>query len=169
MGTWIKGLPPQMLHEQFGIYNGQWLPEMDRCWIRVEDGVCVCSRLIRTPVGNVEHVTITRKTDKNNLFGPKGGFSWAEKQEIKDELFGKKRCAVEVYPAEDRMVDAADVYHLWVFEKGYRLPFGIHPKEYTKAIRRGCSVSENDLKQLKEWYAKEGESDEDGAFVNDGQ
>lgn len=153
--TWIKAISPQMMHEKFGIYSGLWMPEMDRCWIREEDGVCVCSRLIRTDIGKVEHVTITRKTTDDNLItGKKGDFTWAEKQQIKDELFGKNRCAVEVYPAEDRMVDAADVYHLWVFEKGYRLPFGIHPKEYKKAIRRGDSITDAELQKLKEYYGK---------------
>ena len=134
------------------------MPEMDRCWIRKEDGVCVSSRLIRTSMGNIEHVTITRKADgfKVSNDGSKG-FSWAEKQQIKDELFGANRVAVEVYPTEDRLVDTADVYHLWVFDKKYRLPFGIHPKEYQKAINRGYSVTDGELKQLQEYYQIEEE------------
>ena len=60
MGTWIKSIPPKMLHDKLGVYRGQWLPEMDRSWVRKEDGTSVCSRMIRTPWGNVEHVTITR-------------------------------------------------------------------------------------------------------------
>ena len=38
MGTWIKNIPPKMLHDKFGVYKGQWMPEMDRAWIRKEDG-----------------------------------------------------------------------------------------------------------------------------------
>ena len=153
MGTWIKGIAPKMLHDNFGIYTGQWMPEMDRCWIRKEDGVCVCSRLINSAMGKVEHVTITRKSSGGKpMTGGEGDFTWAEKQEIKDELFGKRRVAVEVYPAEDRLVDVADVYHLWVFEKGFQLPFGIHPKEYQKAINRGCGMNEEELRILKEYY-----------------
>ncbi len=153
MGTWIKGIAPKMVHDLFGIYSGQWMPEMDRCWIRKEDGVCVCSRLIRTDIGKVEHVTITRKSKGGKpLTGGGGDFTWAEKQEIKNELFGTKRAAVEVFPAEDRLVDAADVYHLWVFEKGFQLPFGIHPKEYQKAINRGCGMTQQELDELKEYY-----------------
>jgi len=156
--TWIKGIPPKMMHDQLGIYKGQWMPEMDRCWIRKEDGTCVCSRLIRTQFGNVEHVTITRETtDENLLTGKKGDFTWAEKQQIKNELFGTKRAAVEVYPAEDRLVDVMDVYHLWVFEKGYKMSFGIHPKEYQKAINRGYSMTPDEVNVLKDYYAEHGE------------
>lgn len=150
--TWIKSVPPKMLQDKFGVYSGKWQPEMDRCWIRKEDGVCVCSRLIRTKIGTVEHVTITRKFEGAIRTDGSGDFTWKEKQEIKDELFGKNRAAVEVYPTEDRLIDSADVYHLWVFDKNYKLPFGIHPKEYQKAINRGYSITEGELNELKLYY-----------------
>ncbi len=155
--TWIKGVPPKMLHDQFGVYQGLWMPEMDRCWIRTEDGCCVCSRLIRTSMGNVEHVTISRR-DPNNMdeiitTDGRGELTWAEKQQIKDELFGEKRTAVEFFPSKDRLIDAADVYHLWVFDKNYLPPFGIHPKEYKKAINRGYNMTEGELKILSDYYA----------------
>lgn len=159
MGTWIKAIPPKMLQDSFGIYHGQWMPEMDRCWFRKEDGTCVSSRLLRTKMGKVEHVTITRRLP--GVFISTNGdadFTWADKQEIKDELFGKNRVAIEVFPTEDRMVDVADVYHLWVFEKGFRLPFGIHPKEYQPAVNRGYSMSQADLDALKAYYDEEGDA-----------
>ena len=81
--------------------------------------------------------------------------AWDEKQQIKDELFGRNRCAVEVYPTEDRLVDVADVYHLWVFDKKYRLPFGIHPKEYQRAINRGYSMNLDEMKTLQEYFGVE--------------
>lgn len=152
--TWIKGIPPKMLHDKLGMYQGMWMKEMDRCWVRKEDGVTVCSRMIRTKMGNVEHVTITRHRIDDNLFSNDGslGFSWAEKQAIKDELFGKNRVAVEVYPQEDRLVDVSDVYHLWVFDKNYRLPFGIHPKEYQAAFNRGYNMNTAEMEELREYY-----------------
>lgn len=157
--TWIKAVSPKQMHDTFGIYHGQWQPEMDRCWIREEDGVCVCSRLIRISKEfgeKIEHVTITRsrENDEAPIFTTDGssGFTWAEKQQIKDELFGTNRTAIEVYPTEDRLVDTADVYHLWVFPKGFQLPFGIHPKEYRKAINRGYNMDEHDMAKLKSYY-----------------
>lgn len=152
MSTWIKGAPPKMLQDQFHIYSGQWHPEQDRCWIRKEDGVCVCSRLIRTKLGNVEHVTITRHKKGGPTADGTGDFTWAEKYQIKNELFGENRAAVEVFPKADRLVDTCDVYHLWVFDKKFEMPFGIHPKEYTKAINRGYSMTKDELMTLGDFY-----------------
>lgn len=150
--SWVKAIPPKMLHEQFGLYQGQWMPEMDRCWMDYERGYSVSSRMIYTKQwGNVEHVTISRvhkdgepiaSTDGANAIG------WSEKQMIKNELFGEDRFAIEVYPKQDRLVDVADVYHLWVFGKKYDMPFGIHPKEYKKAINRGATFYEEDYDAL---------------------
>ena len=50
---------------------------------------------------------------------------WRELQEIKNELVGKSCEGVELYPAEDRVVDLANQYHLWVIDDPkYRFPFG---------------------------------------------
>ena len=104
-------------------------------------------------MGNVEHVTITRKSDDRFFTSDgSGSFTWSEKQQIKNELFGENRVAVEVYPPQDRLVDVADVYHLWVFDKKYRLPFGIHPKEYKPAINRGYSMTQNEMLELQKYY-----------------
>ncbi len=149
MSTWIKSVPPKMLHDTMGVYHGNWMPEMDRCWIREEDGVTVSSRLVKTPVGNVEHVTITRG---DISFEGTGDFTWAEKMAIKNELFGENRAAVEVYPKTKNLVDVCDVYHLWVFDKKYEMPFGIHPREYKAAINRGYNITQSELVTLKEYY-----------------
>ncbi len=153
---WIKAVTPKQLNDVMNVYHGQWTPEMDRCWIREEDGVCVSSRLLNTKWGKVEHVTITRKSkDILPTMDGSGGFTWSEKQQIKDELFGENRAAVEVYPKSDRLVDVADVYHLWVFDKKVDIPFGIHPKEYQKAINRGyVPLTQEDLTKLKKYYNK---------------
>lgn len=47
---------------------------------------------------------------------------WREMQRVKNELCGTDWEAVELYPAEDRVVDSANQYHLWCFP--FRLPFG---------------------------------------------
>ncbi|MER2027337.1 MAG: hypothetical protein ABS874_08900, partial [Lachnospiraceae bacterium] len=65
---------------------------------------------------------------------------WAVKMEIKNELFGENRTAIEVYPKAKKLVDVMDVYHLWVFPKEFEMPFGIHPTrdEQCRWVKRGC-------------------------------
>ncbi|MDV2984182.1 UNVERIFIED_CONTAM: hypothetical protein Q9R58_07695 [Methylobacteriaceae bacterium AG10] len=82
------------------------------------DWLVVMVRTAATVWGPVEHAII--RTARNAELG------WAEKQRIKNELFGQHRLAVEVMPAADRVVDAADIYHLWVLPDGFAIPFGIH-------------------------------------------
>ena len=149
----VKAVPPKMLHDQFGVYHGQWMPEMDRCWEDYERGYSVCSRMIRTKqFGSVEHVTISRHHKEDGPIIQSGGIApigWNEKMMIKNELFGENRFAIEVYPKQDKLVDIADVYHLWVFDKKLEMPFGIHPKEYQKAINRGATFYKEDYEVLK--------------------
>lgn len=48
---------------------------------------------------------------------------WRDLQRIKSELCGPEAEGVELYPAESRVVDTANQYHLWVFTKA-RLELG---------------------------------------------
>ena len=143
MRKWTEVMSPKFVNEKLNCYHGQWLPEMDRCWIS-NDGYNVCSRLLMTEFGKVEHVTIEKRGDMT-ANGEKD-IPWKVKQEIKNELFGEKRTAIEVFPAVDRLVDVLDIYHLWVFDKNFRLPFGIHPKDrQSRTIHRGCSVNKSNI------------------------
>ena len=49
---------------------------------------------------------------------------WRHLQRIKNELVGDEAEAVELYPAESRLVDEANHYHLWVLPMGQKYPFG---------------------------------------------
>jgi hypothetical protein len=51
---------------------------------------------------------------------------WRHLQAIKTEVCGAEREAVELYPAESRLMDEANQYHLWVAPEGETLPFGDH-------------------------------------------
>lgn len=159
--AWVKGIPPKMLNDKMGIYQGLWMPEMDRCWMDYDRGYQVCSRLIRTKFGNVEHVTIVKIRKKDEpLISTDGSrdLKWSEKMAIKNELFGENRFAIEVYPKQDRLIDVTDTYHLWVFDKKTEMPFGIHPKEHVKAVNRGYSMTQEELVRLQEEMHK-GEND----------
>jgi hypothetical protein len=54
---------------------------------------------------------------------------WRHFQRIKNELVGEEREAVELYPAESRLVDAANQYHLWVAPEGNGFSFGYQERE----------------------------------------
>lgn len=51
--------------------------------------------------------------------------SWRDLQRIKNELVGSECEAVELYPAESRLVDSANQYHLFAYtDPALRMPFG---------------------------------------------
>lgn len=161
MRKWHKAVPPKVLHEQFGIYQGIWMPQMDRYW-ESDDGYDVMSRQIRTEWGVVEHVTIHRMGQ--GLYS--GDIPWAVKQEIKNELFGLRATAIEVFPAQKHLVDICDVYHLWVLPKDFNLPFGIHPTRdpQCEPVERGLDYKMDEVKtwmDSPERKAISGELDEE--------
>lgn len=49
---------------------------------------------------------------------------WRHLQSIKNEVCGPEREAVELFPAESRLMDTTNQYHLWVLPEGERLPMG---------------------------------------------
>lgn len=52
-------------------------------------------------------------------------YDWRDMQRIKNELVGPNHEAVQLYPSEERVVDTANQYHLWVLaEPGIGFPFG---------------------------------------------
>ena len=150
---WTETITPKQAAEELGVPYHGWMREMDRAWISEDQKYSVMSRLLRTEWGKVEHVTITAaegvgrsdgQSAKHTAGGGRsdgsGDIPAAVKMEIKNDLFGEKRVAVEVFPTQDRLVDVCDCYHLWVFEKGFQLPFGIHPRDKkTMTVNRGST------------------------------
>lgn len=68
------------------------------------------------------HLSIKR-LDKSHVH------DWRDLQRIKNELVGKEHEALEIYPAESRLVDTANQYHLWVFASpDVRLPVGFNDR-----------------------------------------
>lgn len=50
---------------------------------------------------------------------------WDHLQQIKNEVVGPEYEAVELFPAEQRLVDTCNEYHLWVHSSpAFRFPFG---------------------------------------------
>ena len=72
---------------------------------------------VPAPMGPVAWLSIKRN-DRQTIH------DWRELQRIKNEIMGEECEAVEIYPAESRVHDTANQYHLWCFAPGYQLPFG---------------------------------------------
>lgn len=49
---------------------------------------------------------------------------WRHLQSIKNEVTDPEREALEIFPAESRLMDEANQYHLWVLPAGEALGFG---------------------------------------------
>jgi hypothetical protein len=47
---------------------------------------------------------------------------WWDLQRIKNDVLGLNVEAFEIYPADTRVVDIANAYHLWAFPAGFRIP-----------------------------------------------
>lgn len=59
---------------------------------------------------------------------------WRHFQKIKNDLVGEEHEAVELFPAESRMVDTSNQYHLWVLaEKGLHWPVGYEDGRVTSS------------------------------------
>lgn len=145
--VWHKVIPPKKVQEITPMYQGVWMPYLDRAW-ESEDGYGVMSRLIKTAWGTVEHVTI-QKLGVISMGGA-ADIPWSVKQEIKDELFGFNRMAIEVFPTKKNLIDVCDVYHLWVFPKDFKMAFGIHPYRDVQCepVERGYDF---DVNKVQEW------------------
>lgn len=62
---------------------------------------------------------------------------WRDMQRIKNELCDPEWEAIELYPAESRLVDSANQYHLWVFQ--FQLPFGFRER-FTKTPEEAAAI-----------------------------
>lgn len=50
---------------------------------------------------------------------------WRVAQDMKNQLCGPEKEGIELYPAESRLVDTSNQYHLYVFmNEGFRVPVG---------------------------------------------
>lgn len=64
---------------------------------------------------------------------------WRDLQRIKNELVGPEHEAVELYPAESRLVDTANQYHLFVMaDVNARFPFGFGERWVSNTSEHGC-------------------------------
>lgn len=91
--------------------------ERDAIWLNSRYQVAMAEAPTRDGDYKVTHLSIKR-IDKMPIH------DWRELQRIKNELCGPDREAVEIYPAEARLTDESNQFHLWVLPAGMAVPFG---------------------------------------------
>jgi hypothetical protein len=136
--------------EFFRIYLGT-VPDLMEKAILVEKliqlmaaPVCYANDVYRVRVRNVPPFV---QLDINRHDGEPCN-NWREFQRIKNELVGPECEAVELFPAESRLVDTANQYHLWVIpNESYRFPFGYNTRlVFDKpVVCRGADANEAPL------------------------
>ncbi|MGH9427340.1 MAG: DUF7694 domain-containing protein [Terriglobia bacterium] len=61
---------------------------------------------------------------------------WRELQRIKNEVCGLEREAVEIFPAESRLVDTSNQYFLFVLDSGKSFPLGFQERLVSDSTER---------------------------------
>lgn len=110
--AWAVHASPKQLKQGNG-----WFGELDKVYSQNGNYV-VMTREVQTEWGTVIHACVRNAASTD--------IPWAEKQRIINELFGEESVAVEVFPKESELVDAANMYHLWILPKDMELPFKIY-------------------------------------------
>lgn len=131
----LKNIPsPEQMSRTYGITIEEARDQVERL---KRDEVWINNLYqvnISHPNDEIIHLSIKRR-DKKPLH------DWRHLQMIKSILVGPENEGVELYPAESRVVDTANQYHLWVFkDPAFRLPLGYHEGrvvDYSKAQETG--------------------------------
>jgi hypothetical protein len=101
------GLPPDQLRK---IYEEEYLA--GETWLNHLYVV-----IVKPLTGGGTHLSI-RRQDRAPCR------DWRHFQQIKNQLCGPEREALELYPAESRVVDTANQFHLWVMPENVPIPIG---------------------------------------------
>lgn len=72
--------------------------------------------IVRRDPAGIAHLSIKRR-DRAAVR------DWRHLQQIKNEVLGPEIEACEVFPAESRLVDTANEYHLWALPPGQQFPW----------------------------------------------
>jgi len=92
---------------------------MQKDAVFLNDKYQVAVRINKSPIEgkDIIHLSIKR-IDRSPIT------DWREKQEIKNQIIGEEYEAVELYPAESRLVDAANQFHLWALPNEEKFDVG---------------------------------------------
>lgn len=126
-GAWVLGERIPLSQENIEAASRATGTPLEQVIAAIEDekkAVLVLNNIyqvsIKHPNSDMVHLSIKRR-DR----APIGVEHFRDFQRIKNELVSPESEAVEIYPAESRLVDTSNQYHLWVFvDDTFRLPFG---------------------------------------------
>ncbi|MBU1012052.1 MAG: hypothetical protein KKG99_03545 [Bacteroidetes bacterium] len=71
----------------------------------------------RVMIDGMIHLSFHNKDNSTDI-------PWTHKQQIKNDICGEDREAIEIFPAMSRIVDTCNQFHLWVYPEGYIIPTG---------------------------------------------
>lgn len=75
-------------------------------------------QVVKDVIGPYTHLSIKR-LDQEVIR------DWRDLQEIKNQMLGEEAEAVELFPAESRLVDSCNQFHLWAInDPEFKWPFG---------------------------------------------
>jgi hypothetical protein len=107
----LNDLPPEAIIAMF--------EEQNRTATVWKNDIYQVARRVLDPERAVIHLNI-RRIDGAAIIR-----DWRHFQQIKNELIGEECEAIELYPAESRLVDTSNKYHLvGVADPTFRFPFG---------------------------------------------
>lgn len=88
---------------------------------------------------HIVHLSIKR-LDKSPIT------DWRHKQLIKNELVGEECEGLEIYPAESRLVDTANQFHLWCYcDPTFRIPVGWNDGRIVRDGNCGGAVQRSNM------------------------
>ncbi len=111
-GSWNPMVRIEMGDAITKLHQAAGIEGPDECWW---NGVYDC--FAKHHDDGITHLSIKR-LDRAPLH------NWRHLQQIKNEVCGEEREAVEIYPRESRLADNANQYHLWVLPPGMDVPTG---------------------------------------------
>ena len=114
--------------------GNSWDTQMSEAWrYDGEMNFVVQKREFSCELGTMNHITVKKISEENLM---KGKFldsvepDYEEKILIRQLVGEEKRDMLEVFPRESSLVDAVNLYHLWILPKDYQFPFSIeYPAE----------------------------------------
>lgn len=98
--------------------------QLGECWINSRYQVFKREKPMKNG-GTLVHLSIKNR-DKSSKH------DWREFQRIKNELIGPEEEAVEIYPAESRLIDTCNQFHIWCI-KGSIIPVGFLDREVSES------------------------------------